>query len=88
MPKFLGRFSKSWLTTFLTTGFLTANGAGATFLVTGFFFGLGCKLKWFQFSYVHITYKLIHCVWVFFRIYILANTQKQTKQKTEKKYIK
>lgn len=41
IPKFLGRFSKSWFTTFLTTGFFTANGAGATFLVTGFFFGLG-----------------------------------------------
>lgn len=45
MPKFLGRFSKSWFTTFFTTGFFTANGAGATFLVTGFFFGLGYERK-------------------------------------------
>ena len=45
MPKFLGLFSKRGFTTFLGSDFLTANGAGATFLLlpTGFFFLIGCK---------------------------------------------
>lgn len=46
MPKFLGRFSNNGLTTFFGSTFLTANGAGATFLLelTTFFFGRGYKM--------------------------------------------
>jgi hypothetical protein len=38
MPKFLGLFSKSGLTTFFGSAFFTAKGAAATFFPT-FFFG-------------------------------------------------
>lgn len=42
MPKFFGRFSNNGLTTFFGSTFLTANGAGATFLPEpGLFFGRG-----------------------------------------------
>lgn len=41
MPKFFGRFSNKGLTIFLGSAFLTANGAGATFLLTGFFLRRG-----------------------------------------------
>lgn len=45
IPKFFGRFSNNGLTTFFGSTFLTANGAGATFLPepAGFFFFKGCK---------------------------------------------
>jgi hypothetical protein len=42
MPKFLGLFSKSGLTTFFGSAFFTAKGAAATFFPTFF---LGYKIK-------------------------------------------
>lgn len=46
MPKFFGRFSNNGLTIFFGSTFLTANGAGATFLPepAGFFLIRGCKM--------------------------------------------
>jgi hypothetical protein len=42
MPKFLARFSKSGFTTLLTSGFLLARGAAATFFP--FFFPYKIKI--------------------------------------------
>jgi hypothetical protein len=51
MPKFLGLFSKSGLTTFFGSAFFTAKGAAATFFPTFF---LGYKIN---FSVKHIYFK-------------------------------
>lgn len=58
MPKFFGRFSNRGLTTFFGSTFFTANGAGATFLLTGFFFGRGCNWNWQKMFIIYLKWDI------------------------------